>query len=254
MVLLCGCKLLDPAPKVCRIATAKEELKFFLSDVVILTNTTLKYDANNEVINMEVNSSSSNRRATFSLNISKLANAEKVYEYRYSDGSISRDTLKFNEKGYRIQLRRGLTRGIQTIFEYAFDADGYPAGIKQVDQFGKVYSEAKWIVEKGNLAKYQVLRDGIFVDTEIYTYDIKKENDRIYYINNYQNSYTFGRAPKRILLKVVRNAGTGSEALYEYGEYKYDANGNVTEYIENITPSLDIPSIRKVTLTYTSCL
>lgn len=175
VMVLCGCKLLDPAPKTCRIASAKEELRFFLSDVVILTNTTLKYDENNEVVNMEVNSSSSNRRLTYSLNINKLPNNEKVYEYRYADGAISRDTLKFNDKNYRMQLRRGFSRGIQTIFDYSFDADGYPAGLKQVDQNGKVYSEAKWIVEKGNLVKYQVLRDGVFVDSEVYTYDSKRK-------------------------------------------------------------------------------
>lgn len=247
-VLVSACKLVDVPPATCRIVAVQESLQYLTSTDIILTNTLLKYDAQNNLLNVEVNSNSTNRRASYSLNISTLANKERVFEYRFADGLLTADTIKFNEKGYRTQIRKRFSGGIQTILDYTYDATGFPEKITQKDHTGKVYSEAKWVVENGNLTKFLLAKDGVFEESEVYEYDAKVANNRNYYIGQYQFATLSGKPPKTILNRIKK--GTNE---YTYTDYQFESHGFVSAYIENYTPSFNLPYIRKVKLTYEGC-
>jgi hypothetical protein len=204
LILAFACKQDEPALLQCKLVGVQETLQYLTSEEVLLTKIDFKYTDKGLLQNMEVNSNSSNKRSSYSVNVSPLPNNEFIYEYRYADGVLAIDTVKMNAQNYRIQIRKRFSGGIQNIFDYSYDAVGSPTTIVQRDQNGKVLAMSKWVVENGNLMKYQTLKDNVYQDAEVYEYDSVLPNDRLFYIGNYQWAYNLGKPPKKILLSILK--------------------------------------------------
>ncbi len=245
LVLTFACKQDEPKILQFKLVGVQETLKYLTSEDVYLTKIDLRYSTNGLLQNIEASSNSTNKRLSYSINILPLPNNEYVYEYRFADGFLSVDTVKMNAQNYRVQIRKRFTGGTQNIFDYSYDETGLPTSIVQRDNTGKVLAMSKWLVENGNLIKFQNLKDGIYQDAEIYEYDPVQSNDRLYYIGNYHWAYSYGKPTKKILLRILKGKN-----VFTYSDYKFDAHGNVISYTENNTPDFDLPSRKEITLRY----